>query len=133
MSLTRDQAREHAGSALAIPESGRQQFASRLSDPNHPANSGSLISLLTGGAINPAERRQRRREALLERRNRRRAAVGLPLKNRKAKKGGLIKRVLQQDVLYLMIVNMPSEQELLSAREALRQVQSDAPQASAAA
>ena len=70
---------------------------------------------------------------MLERRNRRRAAVGLPLKNRKAKKGGLIKRVLQQDVLYLMIVNMPSEQELLSAREALRQVQSDAPQASAAA
>ena|SRR6266536_5715420 len=30
-----------------------QQFASRYSDPNHPASNGSLVSLLTGGHVNP--------------------------------------------------------------------------------
>ncbi|EXJ75793.1 uncharacterized protein A1O5_00300 [Cladophialophora psammophila CBS 110553] len=32
---------------------GHQTFASRYSDPNHPANSGSPLALLTGGMINP--------------------------------------------------------------------------------
>jgi hypothetical protein len=31
--------------------------------------------------------------------------------------GGVAKRVLGEDVLYLMIVNMPSEDELAAARE----------------
>jgi hypothetical protein len=36
-------------------------FASRYADPNHPANSGSLISLVTGGAYNPNRRERLRR------------------------------------------------------------------------
>ena len=32
---------------------------------------------------------------------------------------GMVKRVMQEDVLYLMIVNMPSEAELAEAREAI--------------
>ena len=30
----------------------KPKFTSRYADPNHPANSGSLISLVTGGAVN---------------------------------------------------------------------------------
>ena len=38
-------------SSLSIPQT--QKFASRYSDPNHPAVNGSLISLVTGGYIDP--------------------------------------------------------------------------------
>lgn len=31
----------------------KPKFRSRYADPNHPANSGSLIALVTGGKINP--------------------------------------------------------------------------------
>jgi hypothetical protein len=37
----------------------------------------------------------------------------------------IVKRVMTEDVLYLMIVPMPSEQELAEAREALAQAQKD--------
>jgi hypothetical protein len=46
------------------------------------------------------------------RKSRRRDAEG-------KRKKGPIKRVLQEDVLYLMVVNMPSEAELATAREEL--------------
>ena len=54
-------ATENPNSSLAqSPSAG---FTSRYSDPNHPANSGSLISLVTGGMLNPKGRRQERRSA----------------------------------------------------------------------
>ncbi|KAH8900381.1 hypothetical protein GQ53DRAFT_708184 [Thozetella sp. PMI_491] len=118
-------AAEHRGSALALPESSRTPFQSRFSDPNHPANSGSLIALLTGGAINPAARREAKRAARDERRagrreykDQRRIARGReprgPRRSRSArgKREGTIKKLLQQDVLYLIIVNIPTEQEV---------------------
>jgi len=45
------------------------QFASRYSDPNHSANSGSLISLVTGGAYDPKARKASRKAAKRERRD----------------------------------------------------------------
>jgi hypothetical protein len=79
----------------------------------------------------------------MARRNERRARYGIPQQNPK-ESGGIIKRMLRQvsffflfhsfdagylflnkiligfqDVLYLMIVNLPSEQELAAAREQL--------------
>ncbi|KAK9343589.1 hypothetical protein V1522DRAFT_431525 [Lipomyces starkeyi] len=45
--------------SLAVPIDS--QFASRYSDPNHPANSGSLIALVTGGKVDPRRRRRERR------------------------------------------------------------------------
>jgi hypothetical protein len=87
------------------------QFKSRYSDPNHPANSGSIISLVTGGYVNPFERRDRRR---YERRQMREKLTGIPA--RKPGEGGYIKRALTEDVAYLLIVNMPSEEELAMAR-----------------
>ncbi|KAK9489557.1 hypothetical protein V1508DRAFT_327360, partial [Lipomyces doorenjongii] len=44
-------AAQNPGSSLAVPIDS--QFASRYSDPNHPANSGSLIALVTGGKVDP--------------------------------------------------------------------------------
>ena len=42
---------EHRGSSVAVPAEARKPFMSRYADPNHAANSGSLIALLTGGAV----------------------------------------------------------------------------------
>jgi hypothetical protein len=61
----------------ALAQAGpRPQFASKLADPAHPANSGSLLGLLTGGYIDPARRRNARRAARRERKNERRIAHG---------------------------------------------------------
>ena len=100
-----------------------KQFASRYSDPNHPANSGTILGLLTGGHFDPKARRRGRRA---ERRARRR---GVPLteadiKNaemgrRPVGRQGLIRRVLQKDVLYLMIVNLPTMQEMDGVRRGM--------------
>ncbi|GAD98541.1 hypothetical protein ANI_1_2086014 [Paecilomyces variotii No. 5] len=60
--------RAQAKFASANPENmlsqgPKPQFTSRYADPSHPASSGSLVSLLTGGYVNPpplAERRKSR-------------------------------------------------------------------------
>lgn len=108
-------------------------MVSRYNDPKHPANSGSLISLLTGGAINPPARRQARREAKQERRevkrkykDARRVARGhAPRGPRRVKRKGprktIMKKIMQQDVLYLLIVNLPSQEEVQQSVAQLEQ------------
>jgi hypothetical protein len=83
--LTISQQSQHGGSKLAVAEPVK--FQSRYSDPNHPANSGSIISLITGGAINPMARKTARR-------NERRELLGIRKKDPHA--GGLIKRMLRE-------------------------------------
>ncbi|TGO52103.1 hypothetical protein BOTNAR_0335g00140 [Botryotinia narcissicola] len=103
-------AMQNPTSSLATP---RPQFLSRYSDPNHPASSGSLISLITGGHINPQARKTERKVAKEERRQNkrirkayRRGEVITPETGfRRKRKPGLVKRILQKDVLYLMIVS----------------------------
>ncbi|KAK5996209.1 Burnettramic acids biosynthesis cluster protein E [Cladobotryum mycophilum] len=98
------------------------EFHSRFSDPNHPASSGSLIALLTGGAIGG---RGGRRQARRERRNDQRAA-------RREEKGPTLlgtigplalirsaKKLMHEDVLYLMIANMPSTEQMATAQRFL--------------
>jgi hypothetical protein len=100
-----------------------KKFASRFSDPNHPINSGSLIALATGGHFDPkakkraarAQRRANRRGYELSETDLKNAEMGRLPRRRK----GLIGRVLQQDVLYLTIVNLPSESEM---REMMQQL-----------
>lgn len=110
---------EYAGanpnSKLAIPPPSKP-FASRYSDPNHPANSGTLLALLTGGHFDPKGQRRTRRT---ERRARRRGVQltetdvkNVEMGRKPMRRQGLIRRVLQKDVLYLMIVNLPSQQEM---------------------
>ncbi|PTB65869.1 hypothetical protein BBK36DRAFT_1169561 [Trichoderma citrinoviride] len=66
-------ANEHPESRLAQLNE-KPEFHSRYADPNHPASSGSLVALLTGGA----------------------------------------------DVLYLMIANLPSSEEMAAAEQFLQ-------------
>jgi hypothetical protein len=135
---------ENPDSSLAMPSNGAgagtgKHFASRYSDPNHPASSGSLLGLLTGGVIDPPAIKQQmsRKKQDMRREVRRAVRRGdetdetpdgkrgglLNLKGRE----GVVKRMLQKDVLYLMIVNLPSDEELDAARNAVR----DAGQSSA--
>lgn len=107
-------------------------MVSRYNDPNHPANSGSLISLITGGAINPAARRQtkrERRDSKREYKDARRVARGRaprgPRRVRAKRKGTrktIIKKIMQQDVLYLLIANLPSQDEVQQSVAQLEQV-----------
>jgi hypothetical protein len=83
---------ENPGSKLAA--TGQEpKFASRYADPNHPANSGSLVALLTGGAINPQRRRNGRRVAKRERRAVRRGQEVTPATG---KKEGIVRRILKK-------------------------------------
>ncbi|KAH8801740.1 hypothetical protein F5884DRAFT_684961 [Xylogone sp. PMI_703] len=117
-----------------LTSGGKPAFASRYADPNHPASSGSLVALLTGGHVDPRARRDDRRMRRADGRGERRSGGlvrGLVSEVMNAKSGGsssgyaaqgprkgLVKRVMQKDVLYLMIVNLPSEEELEVARRA---------------
>lgn len=120
LKLTIVQAAKNPDSVLASQE--QPHFASRFSDPNHAVNSGSLLALVTGGAYDPRPMRQAKRD----RRNLRRAARGraprLPKDEREPR--GLVRRVMHQDVLYLLIVNMPSDEEIAAARARLDKIQS---------
>ncbi|CAD6442478.1 a59223a7-0601-4de7-930a-b5252c0e5b16 [Sclerotinia trifoliorum] len=100
-------AMQNPNTTLATP---KPQFLSRYSDPSHPANSGSLISLITGGHINPKARKMERRAARGERRQNkrirsayRRSEVITPeTELRRKRKQGL-------DVLYLIVVSFDPE------------------------
>jgi hypothetical protein len=106
-------------SRLAIPGAiDPKNFASRYSDPNHPANSGSLIALATGGMVNPAGLRKGRGDKLSRLRAGNTGMAScreggiLPVQLLSGIKDGGVKRLLEQDVLYLMIAEMPSQEEM---------------------
>jgi hypothetical protein len=116
---------ENPNSKLNIYQ--EKQFASRFSDPNHPANSGSLIALVSGGAIDTSEQDRAKKERKAMRRqyrDARRVSRGREPRwdqsgmAKRSPQGG-IKGMMKSDVLYLMIVNYPSESELKEAAQAL--------------
>ncbi|KAG0652626.1 hypothetical protein D0Z07_0120 [Hyphodiscus hymeniophilus] len=108
-------AAEHPSSSLAqSPSAG---FASRYSDPNHAANNGSLISLVTGGMLDPKSRRLDKRSSKRVNRAYRRGEDITPQTGKKRE--GIVKRMLKKDVLYLMIVNLPTDVELEAAKQAM--------------
>jgi hypothetical protein len=85
-------AMEAPDSKLSVGE--KPVFHSRYADPNHPASSGSLISLLTGGHVNPQAKRNARRVAKRQRRAWRR---GDPITDQTGKKkDGIVKRILKK-------------------------------------
>ncbi|KAK7729414.1 hypothetical protein SLS57_001899 [Botryosphaeria dothidea] len=83
-------------------------FKSKFSDPNAAVNKH-LITMITGGRIKAEPLGARRRWERAQRREQRQIARGKLIRP--------VKRILQEDVLYLMIVNMPSEEELAEARK----------------
>ncbi|KIV83625.1 hypothetical protein PV11_05635 [Exophiala sideris] len=114
---------QHPDSKLVIPT--EKHFVSRFSDPNHPANSGSLVALLSGGKIDTREadyEKKQRRAMKRQYKDQRRMARGREPRydphgmEKRAPKGG-IKGLMRSDVLYLMIVNYPSEGELREAAQ----------------
>ncbi|KAJ5908467.1 hypothetical protein N7495_001149 [Penicillium taxi] len=122
---------EYPKSSLAVPSTERVPFKSRYSDPNHPANSGSLISLLTGGAINPPPLGGRLgggglggglrggglggragRSYGREFKGARRVPLGRSPSGAQRQLKQRMPKILQQDVLYLLVVHLPSQEEI---------------------
>ncbi|KAJ8063520.1 hypothetical protein OCU04_007395 [Sclerotinia nivalis] len=96
---------ENPSTTLTTNAGEPQIPSSSWADPSHPVNQGGIIGVLSGGHLGRAARKERRRER-----------KGLPKdKNPKSQRMGILrtaKRKLHEDVLYLMIVNMPSEEEM---------------------
>ncbi|KAF2796343.1 hypothetical protein K505DRAFT_300412 [Melanomma pulvis-pyrius CBS 109.77] len=101
---------QHPTSKLNVPQ--EKKFASRYSDPNHPANSGSISALLTGGAVDLSKGKRERRQRIRDKRRQRRGLAPLTEEEKRRPKQTLIGRLLTQDVLYMMIVNMPTQEEM---------------------
>lgn len=109
------------GSALSKATGSTHEFSNRYADPNHACNNGHLFSLVTGGQVVAQPRR----------RNRRLRQVGedgklMPKVKEDQKIRGPVslitypvKKVLQPNVLYLTIVDLPSEQEMAEAKAIL--------------
>lgn len=110
---------KHPSTTLATTTT-KPEFRSRYSDPNHPANSGHIVNLITGGRIRMDTHYADRREM----RDERRVARGREPRGKReggARGGplGMVMKALKPDVLYLMVVNMPTESELAEARQML--------------
>lgn len=120
----------HPESALGrMAPPAEKKFASRFSDPNHPANSGTILGLLTGGRFDPAADKRGRRA---QRRARREGRTLSPEELYSAKMGraprrkqGIIHRVLQKNVLYLIVTNLPTESEMAEIRQEMERVKSE--------
>jgi hypothetical protein len=100
---------QNPGSSLAA-SAALKEFSSRWADPNSAANSWGLVAVLPGGVL--------RRQAKRRRRNRLLGRGDVPVNENLRQRQSLIgtaKRNLHEGVLYLMIVNMPSEEEMKEA------------------
>ena len=92
---------------MDLPEEQRPSFATRLADPNHPAFQGSWLTLFSGGKVKPLRGTPQQKA---QRKAAKRAAKG---------KGVSKKDKMRENVLYLMIVDMPTEAEIEMARHAI--------------
>ncbi|KAF2116754.1 hypothetical protein BDV96DRAFT_572810 [Lophiotrema nucula] len=105
------------------------QFRSKFGDPNHPSNSGDLVSLVSGGALSGLRSRGQYDGGLgmlRQRLDERRSGGLIGGLGGRAAGGplgilhGSVKKVMQKNVLYLTIVNLPSDEELARARQTLQ-------------
>ncbi|KAI9817824.1 MAG: hypothetical protein M1827_000943 [Pycnora praestabilis] len=142
---TAEYAMTNPDSVLAsVPQ---QRFQSRYADPNNPAARGSLIAFVSGGRLVPnpesrglvggitnvvgqaarGERQGSGWDKLKETNsaNAQQSRKGKGSRNNSGTKAGLIstpagvyKKLLKKNVLYLMVVNMPSEEEMAAAKAA---------------
>jgi hypothetical protein len=132
----------HGDSKLVTPESQRQ-FKSKYADPNHPIHSGTIWGLVTAGKFDPVRekraRKARRRAArngfVLNEEDIENVKMGrrlAPERGGKQVRGPIglvlkpVRKVLQGSILYLTIVNLPSEAEMMEIRQELERAQSSA-------
>ncbi|KAF2106004.1 hypothetical protein BDV96DRAFT_591682 [Lophiotrema nucula] len=106
---------------LTKASSTMPEFHTRFGDPNHPANNGHLVSLVTGGKLvaQPRGRRHRLREVGEDGKLKPKVKTEHKIRGPISLIAHPIHKVLQKNVLYLTVVNMPSEAEMAEAREAL--------------
>ncbi|KAG9693437.1 hypothetical protein KCU95_g6537, partial [Aureobasidium melanogenum] len=115
------------------------EFTSRYADPNHAAASGSLISFVSGGKLIPGPNSRgvigglasvigqaARGEKQGSEWERYAAENAQRQQSLKREKKGIVsapirtyKKLLAKNVLYLMVVNMPSQEEMAAARAAV--------------
>ncbi|GAA97335.1 uncharacterized protein L969DRAFT_17243 [Mixia osmundae IAM 14324] len=106
-------AAQNPGSSLTQQ---RPSFASRFGDPTHAANQGGLVSLVSGGTIGKGKRRAGMQNLF--------TADGTPATQAMGRRGARVRgrggvlrgRIIKNSVLYLMVTNLPSEQELTTAQ-----------------
>ncbi|CAG8075600.1 unnamed protein product [Penicillium nalgiovense] len=105
---------KHPGSPMVVPSEQRKPLKSRFNDPDHPVNSGSIISLVTGGLVplpGPGKLLAKRNEALGINR-----LFGKPADSQDGRLvpstgRNHLKKVFLKNVLYLAVVNLPTEEE----------------------
>ncbi|KAI1291581.1 hypothetical protein F5Y03DRAFT_376377, partial [Xylaria venustula] len=91
----------------------KEQFHSRYSDPNHPASSGDPLALLTGGNLQSFVGGRSR--GVFSR------GVNHPVGSVLGGAGGLgvgagaVQKIFEKDILYLMIVQLPPQEEIAQA------------------
>lgn len=111
-------------------------FRSRFADPNHPVNNGSIIALVSGGKLGHVAPgsvgwRETGEDGKLKPVNKADETKLNDIKNVRGPIGlvgygiglGLtgVQKVLSSNVMYLTVVNMPSEEELAEARKVLKE------------
>ncbi|KAJ5907622.1 hypothetical protein N7495_000304 [Penicillium taxi] len=106
---------KHPETPLVVPTHQRKPMKSRFNDPDHPANSGSIISLVTGGLVpvpGPGKILAQRNELLGI--NRLLGQHSNPDDGRLIPSTGkhYVKKIFQKDVLYLTIVNLPTDEQM---------------------
>lgn len=120
MAFTRDyyDRRSQVSFQAAHPDSGvpmqEHEFAGSYGDPRNFQQSG-LLGVLTNNKVDPMGRR-------IQRRNQRRVADGRKPRGTGQGGGGLVGRALGQGMLYVMVVNLPSDEELEEARRELEEI-----------
>ncbi|KAI0515062.1 hypothetical protein F5B22DRAFT_608160 [Xylaria bambusicola] len=97
----------------------KEQFHSRYSDPNHPASSGDPIALITGGRFKSIGGLRGVAPRPVPR------SLAGPVNPRGLVVGGqgivgagvgVARKIFEQDILYLMIVQLPSLEQIAEAR-----------------
>jgi hypothetical protein len=120
-------ARDNPSSTLTVPENKRQ-MRSKWADQEHPMFNNGLVGLLSGGRMDLSDSKGERQACgqgrgvghFKEKLEGRGTRFGSRVGKTSAKNGGVIsavRKVMEEDVLYLMIVPMPPEWELAKARE----------------
>ncbi|KAJ9615277.1 hypothetical protein H2200_001352 [Cladophialophora chaetospira] len=108
---------QHNNPESALNVLPKEEFSSIFADPNHPINRGGSLNAITGGYLFKGAMALRDKGA----------GNVIPFKlGRQAGKEGTgvggasghaVKRVIGESVLYLMVVNMPTDEEMKSAVE----------------
>ena len=116
-------AQRNPGDKMA-QSTAQPHFKSGLSDPSHPAYQGGLLTLVSGGIIpgrrSPArEWREKRRTDDLRVRNPYTPGGAIRTLRNKS-------RQMKRGMLYLMVVNMPTDEELAQARQRLGEMEQQA-------